>query len=159
MTSYLLSLDDAAHCQAVAYHRCLNWSRSVESNGQPEGELLARNIEGAYGELALARHLGIRWEESLSPDGQHGDVAGHQVRATTHRHGCLILHHHDADHQAHYLVTLPDLPLVHVVGWIRGEDGKAERYWADPTGTGRPAFFVPQDRLHDPVRSPVAAGA
>jgi hypothetical protein len=35
-----------------------------------------------------------------------------------------------------------------IVGWIRGRDGKKKEYWWE--GTGRPAYFIPQNVLHAP---------
>lgn len=37
-----------------------------------------------------------------------------------------------------------------VTGWIEGRAGKQAPYWRDPVG-GRPAFFVPQAALCNPV--------
>jgi hypothetical protein len=34
-------------------------------------------------------------------------------------------------------------------GWIYGAEGKQDMWWDDPTGKGRPAFFVPQHALNE----------
>jgi hypothetical protein len=30
-----------------------------------------------------------------------------------------------------------------IYGWLHGANGKQEKYWSDPTGNNRHAFFVP----------------
>jgi hypothetical protein len=101
------------------------------------------DIEGACGEMAVAKALDRYWAGSGTFRG--GDVGELQVRTAREHRGRLILHESDADDQIFVLVTgrAPDLC---VRGWLLARDGKRAEYWQDP-GTGRPAFFVPQDAL------------
>jgi len=102
------------------------------------------HIEGALGEMAVAKQQGLYW---AGKGAFRGDDAGCiQVRSTTHDKGRLILHREDADHDIFYLVT-GICGKYMVRGWIIGHEGKQEKYWTDPD-TGRPAFFVPQEDLN-----------
>lgn len=98
------------------------------------------HIEGACGEMAVAKAFGIFWSGALG-NLKADDVGKLQVRTRSKSHYELILHPDDYD----------DRPFVHVtglapefviVGWIIGRDGKRTEFWGDPAG-GRPAFFVP----------------
>lgn len=102
------------------------------------------DIEGAIGERALAKALGIYWAGRGQFRGS--DVGRYEVRTTRHATGRLILHPADADEAIFWLVTGAD-GTYQVRGWIKGCDGKRQEYWADPKG-GRAAYFVPQSALH-----------
>lgn len=104
------------------------------------------DIESAASEAAVAKALNLYW----SPGGVRatadvGDLV--QVRWSSRPNARLILHNEDTDLQPFVLVT-GTVPNFAVVGWILGSEGKQEKYWSDP-GTGRPAYFVPQDELKD----------
>ena len=103
------------------------------------------SIEGALAECALAKHLQIFWSK-----GTPGacDVGPHDVRATEHLHGSLIIHPTDADERKYYLLTGCN-GKYYVRGYMYGYHAKQQKYWKDPQG-GRPAFFVPQaDLIND----------
>lgn len=103
-----------------------------------------KHVEGALGEFALAKVL------DRFPSGAHGfrarDVGKWQVRTTRHPDGRLILHHSDADDDRFVLVTGVNGDYV-LRGWILGRDGKQQKWWVDPSGKNRPAYFVPQSAL------------
>lgn len=104
------------------------------------------NWQGSIGECATAKYLGTYWA-GVSPgtiDASIADVRA--VRVKGHR---LTLHPEDEDGLPMVLALVERqlLPVVHLAGWIMGRDGKVPEFWTDPTGTGRPAFFVPVDRL------------
>lgn len=108
------------------------------------------SIEGAMGECALAKHLGIFWSKGL-PGAT--DVGPHDVRQTPLAHGKLIVHPTDDDNRRFYLVTgLLGKYLIH--GYMYGRQAKQPKYWADPQGTNRFAYFVPQtDLIADNVQT------
>jgi hypothetical protein len=58
----------------------------------------------------------------------------------------LILHPKDKDHDRFYLCVGMN-GEYDIRGWIFGIEGKRSEYWDDPTRKGRPAFFVPQEKL------------
>jgi hypothetical protein len=101
------------------------------------------SIEGAMGECALAKHLGIFWSKG-TPGAT--DVGPHDVRQTHYANGQLIVHPTDDDNRRFYLVTgLLGKYAIH--GYMHGKDAKQQKYWADPQNTGRWAYFVPQSDL------------
>ena len=102
-----------------------------------------RDIEGALGEVALAKALNVFIADH--GDMKCPDVGDVDVRMTMHENGRLIIHPDDPDDRAFYLVTGAYGDYV-VRGWIRGGDAKRDEWWTDPSG-GRPAYFVPQDAL------------
>jgi hypothetical protein len=106
------------------------------------------DVEGCCGEMAAAKALGIYWS------GAHGSLCvpdigeGFQVRTRclrTRQSNNLILHPADKD-SAVFILVLGTAPTYDVAGWIRGAEGKRQEFWSDPAG-GRPAFFVPPNRL------------
>ena len=112
--------------------------------GEP-GDAWAVDVVGALAECAVAKFLDRFWAAAVAVQGrEEGDAGPVQVRATTRRQGCLILHERDrAD--AEFVLAIVDGATVTLAGWMRGGDGKRPEFW-DATKP-RPAFFVPQDKL------------
>lgn len=102
------------------------------------------NIEGVLGEMAVAKHIDCFWYGKGVFRGR--DVGNYEVRSTAHQNGRLILHPDDDD-DAFFFLVVGAYGQYTVAGKILGRQGKVERYWSDPTGKGRPAFFVPQSDL------------
>lgn len=113
--------------------------------GATNEETWDMNINGAIGELALAKHLGWYWDGALG-NFKADDVGHHQVRATTWENGRLLIHHEDKDDRKFVLVTLHDMPCVTLAGWMLGQDAKDPAYWAEPR-RGRGCYAVPQEML------------
>jgi hypothetical protein len=103
------------------------------------------DVEGAAGEMAVAKWRGVYWNGALGNLGAD-DVGELQVRTTTHPRGRLILHDRDNPEKVYVLVR-GHAPSFELVGWIRGRDGMRREYWSDPAN-GRPAYFVPEEALH-----------
>ena len=107
------------------------------------------NIEGALGECAVAKAFGIFWNGNIG-DLKGPDVGKAQVRTTHHDHGRLILHKFSKDDPSDYFVLVTGVNGKYIIrGGIRGYKGMQDEFWEDPTGEGRPAYFVPQDLLDD----------
>jgi hypothetical protein len=110
-------------------------------------------IDGALGEMVLAKHFNIYWGGKGIKGG--GDVGNLQVRTTPYANGYLRLHKKDEDGAKFYLVTGKP-PKYTVRGWLLAKDGKRPEFWGsigkggviDPNGTYRPAYWVPQDKLN-----------
>lgn len=102
------------------------------------------HIEGALGELAVAKAMNLYYAGTgvLRAD----DVSGFQVRTRSKHDYELILHHEDQDDIKFVLVTGLNGKYV-IRGYVMGYEGKVQEFWNDPAG-GRPAFFVPQNKLH-----------
>ena len=103
-------------------------------------------IEGAMGEFALAKYLGVFWHGKGKMWGN--DVGVYQVRTSSRLDGDLILHPKDDDEKTYWLVTGLN-GNYWIRGYIKAIDGKKDHWWRDPAG-GRPAFFVPQSELIKP---------
>lgn len=106
------------------------------------------HIEGACGEMAVAKWRGIFWSGNVG-NLQADDVGRAQVRTRSRHDYELIIHKDDRDDRAFILVT-GLAPQFVLRGWIYGHAGKNPEWWRDPAG-GRPAFFVPQSALR-PMR-------
>lgn len=100
-------------------------------------------IEGAGGEIAVAKCTGRYWGGAGTFRGADVLGGGWQVRQTTLATGCLRIYEHDPDHKAFVLVT-GQMPLYTVRGWLYASEGKRLEYRRDPHGKGRPCYFVPQ---------------
>ena len=107
------------------------------------------HINGALGECAAAKWLGLYWHGRLGALGR-ADVGDLEVRTGSRASDRLILREGDADDRAFILATGLNGRYV-IRGWIRGRDGKRPKWWHEPAG-GRPGcFFVPQSALADPA--------
>jgi hypothetical protein len=104
------------------------------------------NIEGAAGEMAVAKHFGRYWNGNIG-DLKADDVGPLQVRTNTSRRlDDLILRPKDRDDRV-YISVLSFLPEFVLCGWITGIDGKREE-WLREGSLGRPpCYFVPRDAL------------
>lgn len=99
------------------------------------------HIEGALGECALAKYLGVYW----AGVGERGpDVGDVDVRTTKYRSGTLILHDDDNDNRKFYLATGENGKYT-IRGWIMARDGKKTKFWRHKGERVREAaYFVPQ---------------
>jgi hypothetical protein len=124
-----------------------------------EAALLDLDTQGCLAELLTATGLGVEdaWVD-YTEDFQSlsGDVApGVQVRSTHYIDtGRLILHDRDDDDSIFVLVGIPKRTRARpypdsavIIGWILGWDGKRDRFFKEVNGNGRPAYFVPRERL------------
>jgi hypothetical protein len=116
---------------------------------------------GARGELAFCIATGTKWGATLSSFRDSPDVepdfeirTGRRPflklrpddptdRRTRDRRYVLLTPSDPAYRDAH----LPDGASFDIHGWLRGTEATGEPM-TDPGNRGRPAFFVPDDRLH-----------
>jgi hypothetical protein len=114
-----------------------------EKEGSEELDLIA-----ARGEMAVAKALNLYWSGTV---GDYGaiDVGGCvEVRSRTKDWHALILHPEDQDDLPFVLADVSAPPNIRLVGWLYGKEGKSDRFWSDPSGKNRPAFFIEQKHLH-----------
>ena len=111
------------------------------------------HIEGACGELAVAKALGRYWNGSVDTF-KDADIPGEhtaigfgkvQVRTRSNAYYDLIVRPDDADQDVYILVT-GRAPEFEVHGWIRGRDAK-QKMWLRTYGDRPAAYFVPQSAL------------
>lgn len=105
------------------------------------------NVEGTIGECAVAKYFGIFWSGELGNFAAK-DVGPYQVRATSHKNGCLRVHKEDSDTDVFILALLHAVPRVTIYGWQFGRDAKVETFWCAKSGA-RFAYFNPQYSLRD----------
>jgi hypothetical protein len=101
------------------------------------------NIEGACGEMAVAKHLNTYWSGAIGRL-RDADVGPFQVKTNmtrTTQNMCI----HKVSEASIYISVLSFLPVFYIVGWIKGSDivtRKAE--WWHEKVPGRAAYFVPR---------------
>lgn len=127
--------------------------RQVEAlrKGLPEqhghtGSGWNEHIEGACGELVVAKALDRYWNGSVNTFRAGGDVGAIQVRTRSRAEYELIVRPNDDDAAVFVLVT-GAAPRYTIHGWIRGADAKRPA-WRRAYGGRPPAFFVPHASLH-----------
>ena len=103
------------------------------------------HIEGACGELALAKVLGVYWDGSVDTF-DAPDVGRLQVRTRSEHDYELIVRPTDSDTSRWVLVT-GRCPRYVVRGWISGQEAKRPQ-WLRTHGGRPPAHFVPHAALH-----------
>jgi hypothetical protein len=113
------------------------------------------HVEGAAGELAVAKLLNRYWSGSINTFKSGGDVGAVQVRTRSRHDYQLIVRDEDRDADWFVLVT-GQAPTFHVHGFIRGGDAKRPE-WRHDHGGHAPAYFIPQPALRSfPAREAVA---
>lgn len=117
-------------------------------HGKAPGADWTADIEAACAEMAAAKGIGVYLPVAVSPDeDRHGDLGyGLHVRHSAREDARLILHRDDQDVGLFILIT-GSMPTFSMPGFIEAAKGKRDEWWADPTGDGRHAFFVPQESL------------
>jgi hypothetical protein len=105
------------------------------------------HLLGAAGEMAVASYLGMKpllYQETEAKRGSD-DLPGIDVKTRSKHKYDLIVQKNESPKKKFVLVTIEDkTTLIH--GWCYGEEAMEEKYWADPA-RGRPAYFVPKEKL------------
>jgi len=109
-----------------------------------EGVGWNEHIEGACGELAVAKLLGVYWDGSVDTFARN-DLPGLQVRTRSSHGWDLIVRQDDADATRWVLVT-GRCPTFLVRGWIFGHEAKRPQ-WLRTHGDRPGAYFVPKEHL------------
>lgn len=112
------------------------------------------HIEGALGELAVAKWLDRFWSGRLGKM-KAADVGPYDVRTAIRKDRParyrLIIRETDPEDRP-FVLVIGRNGSYEIVGWIYAGNGKKPDYWQDPTGERDPAFFVPRSALWDPAR-------
>ena len=125
------------------------------THGTPNLGAWERHIEGALGELAFAKYVGLEWDPHIGQV-HLPDVGPYEVRTTSGKdwrgrpqETSLILHQKDND-KALFFLLVGSIGHYDIMGGIRGKNGKVDRWWRSPGPHGRPAYFVPKEILIGP---------
>lgn len=137
--------------QEIALAKKIGMQRQASNNGRGKadaygfkGDGEAIHVQGAIAELAVAIALGKEWKAFCRTfELIKSDVGTkYQVRSTLHPKGNLILHVKDSNDQIYILARMVRVPEVDIVGWIKGVDGKAEKYWRPASKSFRHAAYL-----------------
>jgi len=102
-----------------------------------------KDIEGAAGELAVAKAIDRFYSGSINTFREGGDVGRLQVRTARNESDRLIIRPADRDDDL-FVFVIGRIPVFEVVGWIYGREGKRSRYLFNRDHNRPPAYFVPQ---------------
>ena len=107
------------------------------------------HIEGACGELAVAKVMGRYWGGGINTYKSGGDIdsTGWEVRTRSSHDYDLIVRDDDDDERIFILVT-GHAPDYRVHGWIRAADAKQHEWQKNYGGHGL-AYFVPHHALSE----------
>lgn len=113
------------------------------------------DVEGACGEMAFAKWLGIYFEPTINTFRTKPDVAGYNVRTRSKHEYELNIRKHELTDKICVLLT-GLAPTYRIRGWLKAKDAAREEWLQDYGGYGRAAYFVPHDSLHpmDKLRNP-----
>ena len=103
------------------------------------------HVEGACGELVVAKALGLYWDGSVNTFKTGDDVPGLQVRTRSKDWYELIIRKDD-DPDAKFVLVTGVCPVYRIHGWMLGSDAMQEK-WLKEYGGREAAYFVPQDAL------------
>ena len=105
------------------------------------------HIEGALGEMAFSKAVGVYWSAITKFGGR--DAGAYEVRTRSKHHYELIVRDSDADNVDVRFVLVTGSNGSYVIrGWIRGRDAMRDE-WRKGHGGREPAWFVPQCELCD----------
>lgn len=120
-----------------------------EYNSAIKGKEWQAHIEGACGEVAVAKAMGRYWGGSVNTFKSGGDIdsTGWEVRTRSDHDYDLIIRDDDNDERVFILVT-GSAPEYRVRGWIKAADAKRGEWRKDYGGHGA-AYFVPPECLRE----------
>lgn len=118
-----------------------------------DGDGWGSHIEGAGGEMAVAKALNRYWDGSVNTF-RAPDLPGMQVRTRSRHDFELLVRPNDSRDEVFVLVT-GQMPNYTVHGWIRGHEAMRDE-WSKQHGGRPPAYFVPHEALH-PIDNLVAS--
>lgn len=122
-------------------------------NYAPKDDAWTLSIEGAAGEIAVAKHLGLYWTGTIG-EIDRDDVGPYQVKANCSRRlDDLIIQPQNRIDRI-YIGVLSFIPRMIITGWIDGVDGKVEQYLREGAPGRPPAYFVPRGVLHSLAELP-----
>lgn len=142
---------------ALARHTAMPLRDLYGAAGTTSAEGYKLHREGAAGELAFARYIGVPWDRSVNTFKQP-DVAGWHVRTRTNWAWDLIIRAADPDgpyvlvlgHSmpTHYLTGQPHPVNFRIAGYYpSADDARTHPEWVHDYGAHGEAWFVPQSAL------------
>lgn len=161
LTSTELMIAGYVGCGRYVSALAKNWQHA---HGAGPDDAWTKNIEGAAGELAVAKALGIYWLPVIgNPDAD--DVGPYQVRTNnSRRFDDTILRPASETYKGDrpdrvFIGVLSFTPDYEIMGWIWGRDGMQERWLrkGSENDTRPAAYFVPRQALNSMETLPSVA--
>ena len=121
-------------------------NRNLQDRHGFEGDGWGIHIEGACGEIAAARALGVYYGGSINSFRTGFDIGGYQVRTRSRRDYDLIIRDNDDLNQS-YILVLGVAPNFEVVGFLPGIAVSRHPEWRKTYGGREECWFVPQSEL------------
>jgi hypothetical protein len=113
------------------------------------------DVEGAVGELVLAKHFGVYWNPTIGVVGRVDFPPATQVRVVDSPSKKLIIRR-DANDEHVYVLVCGQRLKYEIVGWILARNAKVPAYLENPRGYGA-SYFVPREDLEDMSIFPLEA--
>lgn len=146
MIGILLNKSEMQTAARIGAHRHIEaLARGLPDRHGLEGKGWQVHIEGACGEMAVAKALGRYWDGSINTFKSGGDVGEVQVRTRSKDHYELIVRKDDPD-DSYFILVTGTAPAYKVWGYIRASEAKRPE-WIKKHGGRPPAWFVPQSAL------------
>lgn len=108
-------------------------------------ERLGDDVRGALGEIAWAKYRGEFYCGSCNTFHNEPDVHGVEIRAMRRPTDSLLVRDND-NPESPFVLTHATGEKVRFLGWAYGRDAMRDEWKRAPRG-GRPAYFMPQERL------------
>lgn len=152
-----LSWHEVAMATEIGRMRQLSSLRHQRKGFLPSSVGWDTHCEGACGELAVAKYLGIFWNGSVDTF-KECDLPGLQVKTRT-RHTYELNINLDANPDEVFVLVTGACPEYVLRGWIIGREAMKPEYVLDVGNYGKKAYFVPQSILNpiETLRKQVAA--
>ena len=145
-TLTLSEILSATNVGVLRHHESIKDGRKPDPTLDPNTNLLFMDIEGALGELCVAK-VRDRYFSATVNNFKDADLGKDvQVRTTSKHHYGLIVRPKDNPNHFYFLVTGMS-PTFCVRGWMKGSDAMQDKYMSEPNGRP-PAWFVPQKDLN-----------
>ena len=126
--------------------RAQNLEKGTHGLNADEEDLLAMDINGALGELCVAKVLNKYWDGGVNT--YKGADIGDSIQVRTrfrHTYDLLV---RDRDNPSHFYFHVTGMyPQYCVRGWMKGSNAKDVKYLAGHGGRP-PAYFVPESDLN-----------
>lgn len=141
-----------AECLLAAQVGCTRHVKALpytQQDGNKPGLGWDEDINGAGGELMVAKYFGVYWP-GFDNDGKGCDIGRMQIKTTTIWNGRLVVRNTEDENDACILV-IGKMPTYSICGWLLAKDARQDKYLYNPsnnTNTNKPAYFVPQVDLH-----------
>ena len=106
------------------------------------------HIEGAGGEMAVAKYANTYWMGSVNTFKKINDVGKVEVRTRSRDYYDLLIRNDDKNEDV-FVLVVGKIPDFKIVGWLKGKDAKKPE-WLKTYANREAAYFVPQSELNSP---------